>query len=97
VTEPKQRNFDAEAFLASAGLGRSIVRLKAREVFSSQGSEADSSFYLQRAGPGSLWRVKMLPSPFSAQATLLEKNRSPERWDDTWRRPRRLPRVSPSK
>jgi CRP/FNR family transcriptional regulator, cyclic AMP receptor protein len=48
VTEPKQRNFDVEAFLASAGLGRSIVRLKAREVFSSQGSEADPSFYLQR-------------------------------------------------
>jgi hypothetical protein len=48
VTDPKQRNFDAEDFLASAGLGRSIVQLKAREAFFCQGSEADSIFYLQR-------------------------------------------------
>ena len=48
MTDPKQPNFDAEVFLASAGLGRSIVRLKARDAFFSQGSEADSIFYLQK-------------------------------------------------
>ena len=48
MTDPKQQNFDAAAFLASAGLGRRIVQLKAREAFFSQGSEADSIFYLQK-------------------------------------------------
>jgi CRP/FNR family transcriptional regulator, cyclic AMP receptor protein len=48
VTDPKQRNFNAQDFLASAGLGRRIVQLKAREAFFSQGSEADSIFYLQK-------------------------------------------------
>jgi CRP/FNR family transcriptional regulator, cyclic AMP receptor protein len=47
VTDPRQQNFDAAGFLASAGLGRRIVRLKAREAFFSQGSEADSIFFLQ--------------------------------------------------
>jgi CRP/FNR family transcriptional regulator, cyclic AMP receptor protein len=44
VTQPA---FDAEAFLASAGLGRRIFQLKAQEIFFSQGSAADSIFYLQ--------------------------------------------------
>jgi CRP/FNR family transcriptional regulator, cyclic AMP receptor protein len=48
VTDPKLRNFNAEDFLANAGLGRRIVRLKAREAFFSQGGEADSIFYLQK-------------------------------------------------
>ena len=48
MTDPKQQNFDAEAFLASAGPGRRIVQTKAREAFFSQGSEADSIFYLQK-------------------------------------------------
>jgi CRP/FNR family transcriptional regulator, cyclic AMP receptor protein len=51
VTHPKQRNFNAEDFLASAGLGRRIVQLKAREAFFSQGSEADSIFTCRRVGP----------------------------------------------
>src|ERR1700735_4531452 len=38
--------FDPEVFLTSTGLGRRIVQLKAREAFFSQGSEADSIFYL---------------------------------------------------
>jgi CRP/FNR family cyclic AMP-dependent transcriptional regulator len=46
--KPKQQSFDVEAFLASAGLGRRIVQLKVREEFFSQGSEADSIFYLQK-------------------------------------------------
>ena len=95
-----QQNFDAEVFLASAGLGRRIVQLKAREAFFSQGSEADSIFYLQKG------RAKL--TVFSAAgkeatltllvaATLLEKNRSRERWDAVWQQPRRLPLVPPSK
>lgn len=39
--------FDVEAFLASAGLGRKIVQVQAKQVFFSQGDPADSIFYLQ--------------------------------------------------
>jgi CRP-like cAMP-binding protein len=39
--------FDAAAFLAEAGLGRKIVRLKPKQPFFSQGGPADSIFYLQ--------------------------------------------------
>jgi CRP-like cAMP-binding protein len=39
--------FDAEKFLASAGLGRRIVTLRENEIFFSQGEAADSVFYLQ--------------------------------------------------
>jgi CRP/FNR family transcriptional regulator, cyclic AMP receptor protein len=39
--------FDPIAFLGSAGLGRSLVRVTARETFFSQGDAADCIFYLQ--------------------------------------------------
>src|SRR5271170_2470632 len=39
--------FDPLTFLANAGLGRRIVRLKAKDPFFSQGSPADCVFYLQ--------------------------------------------------
>jgi CRP/FNR family cyclic AMP-dependent transcriptional regulator len=39
--------FDPAAFLASAGLGRRIVQLKAKHNFFSQGSPADCVFYIQ--------------------------------------------------
>jgi CRP-like cAMP-binding protein len=39
--------FDAAAFLAEAGLGRKILRLKPKQAFFSQGAQADSIFYLQ--------------------------------------------------
>ena len=39
--------FDAGAFLASAGLGRTIVNLDEKQAFFSQGETADSVFYLQ--------------------------------------------------
>ena len=39
--------FDPVAFLGSAGLGRTLVRLKAKETFFSQGDPADCVFYLQ--------------------------------------------------
>ncbi|MFZ1086506.1 MAG: Crp/Fnr family transcriptional regulator [Terracidiphilus sp.] len=43
----EQERFDPAAFLAQAGLGRKIVRLKKKEDFFSQGDEADCVFYLQ--------------------------------------------------
>src|SRR3984957_13760896 len=46
VNDAKQPAFDPEAFLASAGLGRRIVQFKSHEAFFSQGSVADSIFYL---------------------------------------------------
>lgn len=39
--------FDLTTFLASAGLGRNVIRLKKKEVLFSQGEPADSVFYLQ--------------------------------------------------
>src|ERR1035437_6668404 len=39
--------FDLATFLEEAGVGRRVVQLKPREVFFSQGSSADSIFYLQ--------------------------------------------------
>ncbi len=48
ASDGKQRAFDTEAFLASAGLGRRIVQFRPKESFFSQGSAADSIFYLQK-------------------------------------------------
>ncbi len=39
--------FDLAAFLEEAGVGRRVVQLKPKQVFFSQGSSADSIFYLQ--------------------------------------------------
>ncbi len=39
--------FDPSAFLAQAGLGRRIVRLKAEQHFFTQGTQANCIFYLQ--------------------------------------------------
>jgi CRP/FNR family cyclic AMP-dependent transcriptional regulator len=47
LAEPPKVAFDAAAFLAKAGLGRSIVQLKPKQTFFSQGDLADSIFYLQ--------------------------------------------------
>ena len=40
--------FDAAAFLASAGLGRRIVQLAPKQTFFTQGDPADAVFYLQK-------------------------------------------------
>lgn len=47
MLEPEKPAFDPEAFLASAGLGRSIVKLSETQVFFSQGKAANFVFYLQ--------------------------------------------------
>jgi CRP/FNR family cyclic AMP-dependent transcriptional regulator len=43
-----QNAFDSAAFLATAGLGRKIVKLEPKEIFFSQGDEANNIFYLQK-------------------------------------------------
>jgi CRP-like cAMP-binding protein len=48
MVEPKKSGFDADAFLASAGLGRRIVQVEPKQNFFSQGDPADSVFYLQK-------------------------------------------------
>jgi len=53
MVEPKNGNFDVATFLSSAGMGRKIVQLKSKQAFFSQGSPADSVFYLQK-GRGKL-------------------------------------------
>jgi CRP/FNR family transcriptional regulator, cyclic AMP receptor protein len=45
---PGKPAFDAFAFLMSAGLGRRIVQLEARQAFFSQGDPADAVYYLQK-------------------------------------------------
>jgi CRP/FNR family transcriptional regulator, cyclic AMP receptor protein len=47
MNERFNTSFDLAAFLANAGLGRKIVKLKAKGIFFSQGNQADSIFYLQ--------------------------------------------------
>ena len=39
--------FDLATFLEEAGMGRRVVQLKPKQVFFSQGSSADSIFYLR--------------------------------------------------
>jgi CRP-like cAMP-binding protein len=48
MTEQEKPAFVVADFLAEAGLGRRIVQLKPQHVFFSQGSPADSIFYLQK-------------------------------------------------
>jgi len=48
MVEQDESAFDAQTFLASAGLGRKIVQLAPKETFFSQGDPADSIFYLQK-------------------------------------------------
>jgi CRP/FNR family transcriptional regulator, cyclic AMP receptor protein len=44
----KKAEFDVQVFLANSGLGRKIVELNPEQVFFTQGSPADSIFYLQK-------------------------------------------------
>jgi CRP/FNR family cyclic AMP-dependent transcriptional regulator len=48
MVEPKNSEFDAATFLMSAGLGRRIVQLAAKQTFFTQGDPADAVFYLQK-------------------------------------------------
>jgi CRP/FNR family transcriptional regulator, cyclic AMP receptor protein len=48
LTNNKGTTFDSAAFLANAGLGRTMIELKPKETFFCQGDKADSVFYLQK-------------------------------------------------
>lgn len=47
MVDVEKIKFDVAAFLASAGLGRSIIHLAPQNAFFSQGDPADAVFYLQ--------------------------------------------------
>ena len=44
----RMRRFDPRTFLAQAGLGRTIIDLKKRQIVFSQGDAAEAVFYIQR-------------------------------------------------
>jgi CRP/FNR family transcriptional regulator, cyclic AMP receptor protein len=48
MSEQKPVQFDPASFLASTGLGRTIVQLKPKQTFFSQGNPADCIFYLRK-------------------------------------------------
>ena len=48
MTSNKIAAFDTAAFLASAGLGRTIIELKPNQTFFCQGDTADAVYYLQK-------------------------------------------------
>jgi CRP-like cAMP-binding protein len=47
MAEQGKSTFNVLTFLAEAGLGRTVVRLKPKQIFFSQGGPADAIFYLQ--------------------------------------------------
>jgi CRP/FNR family transcriptional regulator, cyclic AMP receptor protein len=47
MVQLEKPEFDTDAYLASAGLGRRIIQFAEKEAFFSQGDPADSVFYLQ--------------------------------------------------
>ena len=48
TTRKKNRQFDANAFLASIGDGRTIVSIAKKQTIFSQGDPADAVFYIQK-------------------------------------------------
>jgi CRP-like cAMP-binding protein len=66
MVELEKPRFDAAAFLANAGLGRSIMKLTAKDAFFLQGDPANSVFYLQKG------RAKVtVVSPAGKEATIM--------------------------
>ena len=57
--------FDSAAFLANAGLGRTIIELNPKQTFFGQGDTADSVFYMQKGRA----RVTVV-SPEGKEATI---------------------------
>ena len=65
MVQLEKLEFDAAAFLASAGLGRRIIQFAPKDAFFSQGDSADSVFYLQKG------RAKVtVVSPGGKEATI---------------------------
>jgi CRP/FNR family transcriptional regulator, cyclic AMP receptor protein len=100
VVELETPGFDTAAFLASAGLGRRIVQVKAKQDFFSQGDAADSIFYLQKGRRGfPLFPPtgKKPPLRFFPSGILLGKSRWQPWAAFDWRPPPRLLPVQPSR
>ncbi|MFY9854542.1 MAG: cyclic nucleotide-binding domain-containing protein [Terracidiphilus sp.] len=47
MAQKRVRSFNTDTYLASAGPGRTIIHVKAKQIFSSQGDRADCLFYLR--------------------------------------------------
>jgi len=47
MARKSEKTFNTDTYLSTAGPGRRIIRLKAKQIFSSQGDQADCLFYLQ--------------------------------------------------
>jgi len=47
MPKKRERSFNTDTYLATAGPGRKVIRLKAKQIFSSQGDRADCLFYLR--------------------------------------------------
>ena len=100
MTESENTIFDAAAFLSKAGLGRRIVKLKAKEPFFSQGNPADSVFYLQKGRA----RITVI-SDKGKEATITLLSAGEFIGEESiagsvglaWRRPLRLPPVQHSR
>lgn len=61
----KIRLFDPHAFLAQAGLGRTVINLKKKQAVFSQGEPAEAVFYIQRG------RIRLsVISPGGKEATI---------------------------
>jgi CRP/FNR family cyclic AMP-dependent transcriptional regulator len=66
MAESGKTRFDVSAFLANAGIGRTIVQLKRKQPLFSQGDLANSVFYLQM-GPAKVTVV----SATGKEATIM--------------------------
>jgi CRP/FNR family cyclic AMP-dependent transcriptional regulator len=47
MSEKREKPFNSDTYLATVGPGRTIIRLKAKQILSFQGDPADCLFYLQ--------------------------------------------------
>src|ERR1035438_9513488 len=94
MVELQKPGFDTAAFLASAGLGRRIIRLAPQDAFFSRGIPQTRFFIFRKAAqksplfppPG-----RKLPSRFSPPGTLWEKRRSRQWLGCVWPQPLQLP------
>ena len=68
VSGVRSMTFDLATFLENAGVGRKVVHLQAKQVFFSQGSSADSIFYLRT---GSAKRIVVSQGGKEATVALL--------------------------
>jgi CRP-like cAMP-binding protein len=97
---PKTTELRCRDFFGECRAGAEDRPVEGTRGFFSQGSAADSIFYLQK-GRARLTAVspggKEATLSFLGAGDLLERNRLLAQWDVASKQPRRLPRASPSK